>query len=61
MPIVLSVEARADFDSAIAWYERQRAGLGGRFAAVAQNVLDQIAERPELYAPLAQGVRRARV
>ena len=61
LPVILSVEARADFDTTIAWYERQRAGLGERFAAQLQDTLHQISERPELYAPIAANVRRARV
>ena len=61
LPVILSVEARADFDTAIVWYEQQRVGLGVRFAAQVQDALDRISERPELYAPLAENVRRARV
>jgi plasmid stabilization system protein ParE len=61
LPVILSVEARADFDTTIAWYERQRAGLGERYAARVQDTLDQISERPELYAPIAANVRRARI
>jgi toxin ParE1/3/4 len=61
MPIILSVEARADFNSALAWYEQQRAGLGGSFAERLQGALNHIAERPGLYAPIAENVRWARV
>jgi plasmid stabilization system protein ParE len=61
MLIILSVEAQSDFDSALLWYEQQRATLGERFAEHVQGVLDLIGDRPTLYAPIAENVRRARV
>jgi plasmid stabilization system protein ParE len=61
LPLILSPEARADFDETFDWYERQRSGLGADFAARVQAVLDLIVSRPEFFALRAQNVRRALV
>ena len=59
LPVVLRPEARAEFDDAFDWGERQRPGLGVDFVAQVQEVLDRISATPELYARMFQDVRRA--
>lgn len=57
--VVLRPEARAEFDEAFDWYERERAGLGEDFSLRVQEVLDRIAETPGLYQRVFGDVRRA--
>jgi plasmid stabilization system protein ParE len=59
LPVVLRLEARAEFDGAFDWYEQQRPGLGVDFVTQVQAVLDRISATPELYAQVFQDVRRA--
>lgn len=41
--------ARAEFDEATAWHERKKRGLGTRFVAAVQKVLDAITSNPQRY------------
>ncbi len=59
--VVLRPEARAEFDDAFDWYERQKPGLGVDFVAHVQAVFDGIGAGPEMYATVFQDVRRATV
>jgi plasmid stabilization system protein ParE len=59
LPVVLRQEARAEFDDAFDWYEKQHAGIGVAWAAEVQNVFDRISARPKLYPQIFQDVRRA--
>lgn len=61
MRVLLRREARADFDDAFDWYERQRPGLGVDFVTHVQAVFDEIGARPETYADVFPDVRRATV
>jgi toxin ParE1/3/4 len=61
LPVVLRKKARAEFDAAINWYERQQAGLGTEFAERVQDVLDRISATPELHATVYREVRKALV
>ncbi len=61
LPAVLRQKARAEFDAAIAWYERRQAGLGTEFAERVQAVLDRISATPELHATVYREVRKALV
>ena len=54
-------EAERDVESAFAWYEEQRAGLGREFLHELDVVYERIAKFPFLYAELYRGLRRARV
>ena len=54
-------EAERDVESAFAWYEEQRPGLGGEFLHELDVVYERIAKFPFLYAELYRGLRRARV
>ena len=61
LPVVLRVEARAEFDEAFDWYEQQRVGLGVDFIVRVQEVFDRIADSPRLYPEGFQDIRRATV
>src|SRR5215468_11206810 len=61
LPIVFRRAARAEFDDAADWYEQRRAGRGARFTAAVRQVLDRIADQPQLYAEVFQNVREASV
>jgi plasmid stabilization system protein ParE len=61
LPVVLRRQARAEFDAAFDWYERQRAGLGPEFAERVQAVFDRISATPEMHAKVYRDVRRALV
>jgi plasmid stabilization system protein ParE len=58
LPIVFRRAARAEFDQAHDWYEKQRRGLGERFLERAQEVLERIAGTPELHQCIFKDVRR---
>lgn len=57
--VILRPEARAEFDEAFDYYEEQQPGLGVDFAAKVQDVFDQIADRPELFAKVHGDIRLA--
>lgn len=59
--VVVRRQARAEFDDAFDWYERQRAGLGVEFAGCVRTVFDRIAAMPELFAPVYRDIRKAPV
>jgi len=61
LPVVLRREARAEFDEAIDWYERSKAGLGVEFAERVQVALDRIAASPEAPPVVYRDVRKALV
>lgn len=48
MKLVLDIKADAleELEAAAVWYEDQRPGLGGEFAAEVERVLSAIAEQP---------------
>jgi plasmid stabilization system protein ParE len=54
-------EAERDVETAFAWYEEQRAGLGREFLHELDVVYERLAKFPFLYAELYRGLRRARV
>lgn len=60
-PVVLRPEAVDDVISATKWYEREQVGLGDRFAAAVDELLNRIGTMPEVYAIVALGVRRVKV
>lgn len=59
VPLRFLRAARADFDEAYDFYERQASGLGERFADHVQFVLDRIAANPRLHAVVLKNVRKA--
>lgn len=52
-------EARADIEQASAWYERQRAGLGGDFLDEVLDAFDRIADDPRIYPVVHRQTHRA--
>jgi plasmid stabilization system protein ParE len=61
LPVVMRVQARAEFDEAFDWYEQQRTGLGVQFIEQVQAVFDQISATPELRPAVYRDVRKALV
>lgn len=57
LPVVFRRQARREFDEAADWYEQHRAGLGARFIAAVQNVLDEAAANRQRYAAVFADVR----
>ena len=54
-------QARREFDEAADWYEQRRVGLGARFVAAVERVLDQAAVNPGRYAEVLEGVHEGLV
>ena len=52
LPVVLRPEARQEYDAAADFYEAQRAGRGGRFAARVNEVLARIGRAPRMHAAI---------
>lgn len=61
LPIRFLPEARAEYDAAADWYERQKSGLGVDFIARVRMVLNGIEANPRLHAAVYGDVRKARV
>jgi toxin ParE1/3/4 len=61
LPIVLRPEAETDLLEARDWYEQQRAGLGGAFGEVVEEILARIHAMPELYGAVLRDVRRGKL
>jgi plasmid stabilization system protein ParE len=60
-PVILRPAADADIQATHDELERSQAGLGGRFVARVREVLERIEALPELYGPVWQDVRAARL
>lgn len=58
-PVFFRKAARLDFNDACAWCERQRVGLGRRFAMAVEHALESISNSPESYQSVYRDVRRA--
>jgi plasmid stabilization system protein ParE len=56
---VLRRIAEREYDDAIAWYEREREGLGEEFRATIEKYFQRIADNPELFPRVRGDVRRA--
>lgn len=61
LPIAFRRVARTEFDAAADWYEQRRSGLGVRFTAAVQRVLDRIVAQPDFYPLVWNDVREALV
>ncbi|MEM9541568.1 MAG: type II toxin-antitoxin system RelE/ParE family toxin [Cyanobacteria bacterium P01_E01_bin.42] len=59
LPIVLRVEAQAEFDLAFDWYEEQQSRLGVKFLTSVAEVLERIQSFPEVCEIVFEDVRRA--
>lgn len=58
LPIVFRVEAQAEFDQALDWYEQQQAGLGNDFLNDVSDTLERVVLMPKSSAQLFEDVRR---
>ena len=58
-PVIVSTIAQRDIDSAAAWYENRRYGLGLEFLDRVSETLERIETNPQGYAEGYQGLRRA--
>jgi plasmid stabilization system protein ParE len=58
LPIVFRVEAQAEFDQALDWYEQQQAGLGNDFLNDVSDALEQVVLMPKSSAQVFADVRR---
>jgi toxin ParE1/3/4 len=61
LSVIFRRQARREFDKAADWYEQRRAGLGVKFVAAVERVLDQAAVNPGRYAKVLEGVREGLV
>lgn len=59
LPVHFLPEARAEYDSAVDWYEEQREGLGVTFIGRVREVIRRIAATPRIHAVVHNGVRKA--
>ena len=57
--ILLRRIAEREFDDSIAYYEREREGLGQEFRATIEEYLQRIADKPERFPKVRGEVRRA--
>jgi plasmid stabilization system protein ParE len=58
MTLRLHPEAESEFRVAIAWYERQRKGLGSEFALCIDEAMERIHRNPEGYPQVYKAIRR---
>lgn len=61
LPVRLSAGAQHDVEDTVAWYEGQRVGLGGRFVAALDRLIDRVFENPQQFPVIETEVRRALV
>ena len=61
LPVRLSAGAQHDVEDTVAWYEGQRVGLGGRFVAALDRLIDRFSENPQQFPVIEPEVRRALV
>lgn len=57
LPVEFRREAQRDFDEAFDWYEKQRRGLGVRFAQAVERELEKIVESPFVHGLVQAEVR----
>lgn len=49
MKLLLHIEATAELDAAVAWYEHEREGLGFELLEEVDRAFDVILESPDIY------------
>lgn len=57
--IVMRRQARAEYDEAVDWHNKEREGLGLRFIQAIESVLRLISEMPLLYPVVLRDIRQA--
>jgi len=60
-PVRFRRQARIEFDEAADWYESRRIGLGTKFTAAVQSVLDTASTAPGLHPCVFEDVREGLV
>jgi plasmid stabilization system protein ParE len=58
LQVVFRRAAKDEFESAAAWYEERRRGLGEEFVAEISDAIERAAEHPERYPLVFGDVRR---
>jgi plasmid stabilization system protein ParE len=61
LDLVFLDEARAEFDDAADWYDRQKPGLGDAFVNNVQDVFDRITVMPRVHPVVYKDVRHYQV
>jgi len=61
LPLIVRPEAEDDFNQEFAYLEDAQIGLGLRFAQHLGELFERIEANPNLYAPIWQDVRAARL
>jgi plasmid stabilization system protein ParE len=57
LPVAYLPEARDDIDAAYAYYEQRSVGLGERFLEALREIVDRIADSPELFGTVQEDIR----
>jgi plasmid stabilization system protein ParE len=60
-PVVFTLSARAELIDAQDWYENEAPGLGRRFRAAVDAVIDRISANPLQFPLVYKSIRRARL
>ena len=59
LPIIFRPIARLEMDEAMAWYQKQKAGLEAEFKDAVNQTLERIAAAPLSFGPVRGEIRRA--
>jgi plasmid stabilization system protein ParE len=59
--VIFDLEARLEYESAVAWYNEREPGLGDRFAAEIDATIQRIQNDPERFPLRGKTIRRAPV
>ena len=59
LQLIVSIEARADIEEAVAWFGRISPTLPVRFGIELENIYSSILEHPEMYPVVYKNFRRA--
>jgi plasmid stabilization system protein ParE len=59
LPITIRRAAQAEYDEAVDWYERQRPGLGAKFARRIKEQLDRLVATPLMHGIVYKDIRKA--
>jgi mRNA-degrading endonuclease RelE of RelBE toxin-antitoxin system len=60
-PVVFDPAASEELFAAVAWYDKERKGLGDEFLLEVRRAVHRVEENPEAWAPLSRRSRRCRV
>lgn len=59
--VIFLSAARLEYDEAILWYEEQQPGLGDKFEAEVNHVIEEILKTPERFRFASREARKARL